>query len=110
MAAENITGTVYDIKMVVFKMDILFATNKTWADSLDDESPEERQLGSKVGKEKCGHSGNGASGKKENDDKVDWCKKKGCGRRKCPNNNSRRVNDSGSNLDNYLGALHVRNH
>jgi hypothetical protein len=36
MAAENITGTVYDIKMVVFKMDILFATNKTWADSLDD--------------------------------------------------------------------------
>ncbi|KAL3772691.1 hypothetical protein ACHAWO_003363 [Cyclotella atomus] len=87
-------GTEFKIEMAVFKMDIVFATNKTWADSLDDESPEERSLiRGKAGKndeqgdqdDKCEQGEQqtccaalGVVDKKKNDDKRDACEKVGC--------------------------------
>lgn len=76
VTARNFKGTKFSIEMAVFKMDIVVATNRSWAASLDDESPEERRLGNKAGKgdKKCSPGdqeeccmANGASGKKEFD-------------------------------------------
>lgn len=119
VTTKDFDGTNVEIEMAVFKMDIIFATNRAWAASLDDERPEERRLGNKAGKRnKCTQedqetccAANAASDKKDDDDKVDACKKKGCSREKCPRKSGRRLNDQGSELDHrLLRALQVQNH
>jgi hypothetical protein len=70
VTTENFKGKEFRIEMAVFKINIAFATNKTWAASLDDENPEERRLGNKKcepGDQETCCAGNGGSDKKEND-------------------------------------------